>query len=410
MDAAEVGRHLLLATAVIVLAASAGGWVAHRLGQPRVLGEIAAGIALGPSVLGAMWPASGEVLFPPEVLPLLRSLADVGLVLFMFLVGVELDRAHLRGQGHRAVVISHTSIVAPFLMGFALGWWIHPIVGGHASTLAFALFVGAALAVTAFPVLARILQETGLDRTRVGAMTIACAAVDDVTAWCVLAVVMAVAQDSGPGPVAVTVLASAAFVAVMWFGVRPLLARRGEVPIAVAVGIALASAWLTDAIGIHAIFGAFLAGVVMPRGPGDRMVLVDRLEAVIGIVLLPVFFMMVGLATEIGLVDTAQLWALTAAVILVAVAGKLGGAGFAARAMGESWRDAWTIGVLMNTRGLTEIVILTVGLERGIISDTMFTIMVLMALFTTFAAVPILKRVAPVAVVPRTRGRTAPQL
>jgi Kef-type K+ transport system membrane component KefB len=397
MTPAELTRHLFLATSVIVLAAHLGGVAARRIGQPKVLGEIVAGILLGPSVLGALWPDATATLFPTELLPWLKALAEIGLVLFMFLVGVELDREHLRGQGRRAVVVSHASIVAPFAMGFALGWWMHPTVGGHTSQLAFALFVGAAMAVTAFPVLARILQETGLDRTRVGAMTLACAAVDDVTAWCILAVVLAVAQDTGAGPVAVTVLAAVAFVAAMWWVVRPALARRADVPIALAVGIALASAWVTDLIGIHAIFGAFLAGVVMPRGAGDRLVLVDRLEVAIGTILLPVFFMMVGLSTRLGLVDTPQLWALTAAVIVVAVVGKLGGAGLAARAVGESWRDAWTIGVLMNTRGLTEIVILSVGLQQGIISETMFTIMVLMALATTLVAVPLLRRVAPIA-------------
>jgi len=405
MSPAELTRHLFLATAVIVFAAYLGGVVARRVGQPRVLGEILAGIMLGPSVLGAIWPEATAALFPAELLPWLEALAQIGLVLFMFLVGVELDRDHLRGQGHRAVVVSHASIIAPFAMGFALGWWMHPIVGGHSSTLAFSLFVGAAMAVTAFPVLARILQETGLDRTRVGAVTLACAAVDDVTAWCILAVVLAVAQDTGAGPVGVSVAASLAFVAFMWFVLRPLLARRSDIPIALAIGIALASAWLTDVIGIHAIFGAFLAGVVMPRGPGDRIVLVDRLEVAIGSLLLPVFFMMVGLSTELGLVDTAQLWGLTAAVVVVAVVGKLGGAGLAARAVGESWRDAWTIGVLMNTRGLTEIVILSVGLERGIINETMFTIMVVMALATTFAAVPLLRRITPITLT-ATKNRT----
>ena len=210
-----------------------------------------------------------------------------------------------------------------------------------------------------------------------------------------LAIVLAVAQGTGAGPVGATIVASVAFVAAMWCLVRPLLARRPDVPIALAIGIALASAWVTDLIGIHAIFGAFLAGVVMPRGPGDRLVLVDRLEVAIGTLLLPVFFMMVGLSTKLGLVDTPQLVALTAAVIVVAVVGKLGGAGLAARAVGESWQDAWTIGILMNTRGLTEIVILSVGLERGIIGPTTFTIMVIMALATTIVAVPLLRRVAP---------------
>lgn len=398
MSSAELARHLLLASAVIVLAAYLGGRVAARLGQPRVLGEIVAGIVLGPSILGAVWPAATSTLFPADLLPLLKVMADVGLVLFMFLVGLELDHQHLRGQGHRAVVVSHTSIIVPFLLGAGLGWWLHPRVGGTSSTLAFCLFIGAAMAVTAFPVLARILQETGLDRTRVGAMTLACAAVDDVTAWCVLAVVLAVAQGTGAGTVVVTVGLAAAFALAMWFGLRPLLARLPEVPAPLAIGLALLGAWATDAIGIHAIFGAFMVGVIMPRTPGDRLVLVDRLEVAVGSLLLPVFFMLVGLSTRLGLVDTAELWLITAAVLVVAVVGKLGGAGLAAHAMGETWRDSWTIGVLMNTRGLTEIVILTVGLERGIITDTMFTVMVIMALATTFSAVPILRRIQPITV------------
>lgn len=396
MDSAELGRHLLLATGVIVLAAALGGRIAHRLGQPRVLGEISAGIILGPSVLGALWPEATATLFPDDLIPLLKVLADLGLVLFMFLVGVELDRAHLRGQGHRAIVVIHTSIIVPFVLGAGLGWLVHDQVGGTSNTLAFSLFIGAAMAVTAFPVLARILQETGLAQTRVGAMTLACAAVDDLTAWCVLAVVLAVAQGTGAGPVLFTVAATAAFALAMWFGLRPLLARLPTVPITMAIGLALVSAWATDAIGIHAIFGAFLAGVIMPRSPGDRLVLIDRLEVAVGSLLLPVFFMLVGLSTQLGLVDTWELWLLTLAVLAVAVVGKLGGAGIAARSMGETWRDSWTIGVLMNTRGLTEIVILTVGLERGIISSTMFTIMVIMALTTTFAAVPLLRRIAPI--------------
>ena len=400
MTSAELARHLLLATAVIVLAAYVGGRVAARLGQPRVLGEIVAGIVLGPSILGAVWPAATATLFPAELLPLLKVMADIGLVLFMFLVGLELDHHHLRGQGHRAVVVSHTSIILPFVLGAGLGWWLHPRVGGTSNELAFCLFVGAAMAVTAFPVLARILQETGLGRTRVGSMTLACAAVDDVTAWCVLAVVLAVAQGSGPGPVLVTIAFATWFALTMWFVVRPFLARFHEIPVAVAIGLAFAGAWATDAIGIHAIFGAFMVGVVMPHRASDRLMLVDRLEVIVGSLLLPAFFMLVGLATRLGLVDTAELWLITLAVLVVAVAGKLGGAGLAARAMGESWRDAWTIGVLMNTRGLTEIVILTVGLERGIITDTMFTVMVIMALVTTFAAVPILRRIQPIVVRP----------
>jgi Kef-type K+ transport system membrane component KefB len=395
MDAAELSRHLLVALALIVGSAYLFGEVVARLGQPRVLGEILAGIALGPSLLGAVWPEATETLFPAQVVGHLRPLADLGLVLFMFLVGLELDQRHLRGQGHRAVVISHVSIIFPFALGALLAVPLHDTLGGDTDLLPFCLFVGAAMAITAFPVLARILQETGLDRTRVGALTLTCAAVDDVTAWCILAGVLAVARESGAGPVATTAGLTVAFGLGMWFVVRPLLARFSDVPVAVAVGLALVAAWITDGIGIHAIFGAFLAGAVMPRRPGDRLVLVDRLGPLTTSTLLPVFFMTVGLSTRLGLVTTAHLWGIAAAVTLVAVVGKLGGAAVAARAMGESWTDAVTIGVLMNTRGLTEIVILTVGLERGIIGPTMFTIMVMMALVTTFMAIPVLRLVEP---------------
>ena len=391
MTPAELGRHTLLALAIIAMAAWICGGLARRLGQPRVMGEIIGGIALGPSLLGEVWPSAEHYLFPAGVAGLLKPIADLGLVLFMFIVGIRLDREHLARQGHRAVVVSHTSIIVPFGCGALVAWWLHSTVAPKVDLLPFCLFVGAAMAVTAFPVLARILQETGLDQTRVGAMTLACAAVDDVTAWCVLAAVVAVAQGSGSGSVLVTVGAAAAFGVAMWWVVRPALARLTDVPLPVALGFALGCAWLTDAIGLHSIFGAFMAGVVL----ADRVQLRERLSAQIepltDALLLPAFFMIVGLSTQFGLLDSAKIWLVALVVLLVAMFGKLGGAGLAARAMGETWRDAATIGVLMNTRGLTEIVILTVGLQSEIINETMFTVMVLMALATTLMAAPVLR-------------------
>lgn len=401
-------EHLLAALAVIVGAAYLGGRLAARLGQPPVLGEIGAGILLGPSALGAVWPEATESLFSAEVVEVLRPLGDVGLVLFMFLVGLEVSHEHLRGQGRRALVISQVSIVVPFALGVGLGAALHDRLGGATGVVPFALFVGAAMAVTAFPVLARILQETGLDTTRVGALALACAAVDDVTAWCILAAVTAIAQGTGAAAALESIGAALAFVLLMWFGVRRALDRLDHVPIAAAIALALGSAWITEAIGIHAIFGAFVAGAIVPRRRGDQAALANRLQVVIGVVLLPVFFMLVGLSTRIGLVDSAWLWGATALVLAAALAGKLGGATVAARLSGETWRDASTLGILMNTRGLTEIVILSVGLERSIISPTMFTIMVLMALATTFMAVPLLRLVRPeVAVSLRARRSAA---
>lgn len=391
MTAADAGQHLLLALAVICVTAWAFGGVARRLGQPRVIGEIVAGIALGPSVLGALWSTAETQLFPAEVRTLLRPIADLGLVLFMFLVGLGFDRAHVRGQGSRAVVVSHTSIVVPFVGGALVAWWLHDTLAPGFDVVPFCLFVGAAMAITAFPVLARILQETGLDQTRVGALALVCAAIDDVTAWCILAVVLAVARDTGAGPALVTIGAAVAYGAAMWWLVRPLLARLGPIPLPVALSLAIGSAWVTDRIGIHAIFGAFLAGVVLAAQPGAVPPGVLHIRGLVDALLLPVFFMIVGLSTRIGLLDSPKAWGLAGLVLVVAVVGKVGGAGLAARVTGASWRDAGTLAVLMNTRGLTEIVILTVGLEREIISPLTFTIMVLMALATTVMTVPALR-------------------
>lgn len=392
MTGAESNVRLLVAVAVVIAAAQAFGWLARRARQPRVLGEITAGIVLGPSLLGVVAPDAVAWLFPAGVLGGLTSIAQVGLVLFMFVVGLELDVDQLRGQGHRAVAISHASIVLPFGLGTLLGLGVHGRLGGDSSLLGFSLFMGIAMSITAFPVLARVLQEAELDRTRIGALALTCAAIDDVTAWCGLAVVVAVVDSSDPGGAVGTLIWTLLFLAVMRLVVRPLLARCGSVPLPVAVAFALGSAWVSEMIGIHAIFGAFLAGATMPRNPVDRRALVERLEVVTTSVLLPIFFIVVGLSTRIGSLDTPYLWMATVAVIAVAVAGKLGGSTLAARLVGENWRDALTIGVLMNTRGLTEIVILTVGLELGVIDDTMFTIMVIMALATTFMAGPALRR------------------
>jgi Kef-type K+ transport system membrane component KefB len=391
---AEANVRVLLAVATVVLASRAAGWLSVRVRQPRVVGEIFAGIALGPSLLGLAWPGGLDYLFPAEVVVALRTLANLGLVLFMFLIGLDLDLRSLRGHGHRALIISHASIVAPMVLAVPLALWLHPRFGAGVDRPGFVLFLGAAMAITAFPVLARVLQETGLHRTRIGILTITCAAVDDVTAWCVLAGVVAVVESTGPADTVQVVALSLAFVVGMLAVVRPLLARMPSVPVWAGVALGLTGAWATERIGIHAIFGAFMAGVVMPRTGDVVRHIEDKLETATLTLLLPVFFVVVGLDARIDLLGSPYLWAVAAVVIGVAVAGKWGGSMLAARVSGESWRDAATIGVLMNTRGLTELVILSVGLELGVITTTMFTIMVLMALVTTVMATPLLGLVA----------------
>ncbi len=396
MTPAQVNIRVLLALGVVIAAARAAGWAISKIGQPRVHGEILAGILLGPSLLGVVWPGALGYLFPGEVIGALKVLAQIGLVTFMFLIGLELDLAKLRGHGHRAVVISQVSIVTPVLLGALLAVWLYPRLGGGVDRLGFTLFLGAAMAITAFPVLARVLQETGLDRTRIGALTITCAAVDDVTAWCLLAVVVAVVQSTGSADAIRTIALSIGFVIVMLLVVRPLLRRLPSIPLWMALCLALLGAWVTEQIGIHAIFGAFMAGAAMPRKPEIQHDIHQRLESAVLTFLLPVFFVVVGLSTRVDLLDSAYLWGITALVIATAIAGKWGGSMLAARATGERWQDAAAIGILMNTRGLTELVILSVGLELGVITTTLFTIMVLMALVTTLMATPMLSLVSPI--------------
>lgn len=390
MTPAEIKVHTLLALGVIIASTRAVGWLISRIGQPRVHGQILAGILLGPSLLGAIWPEALEFLFPPEAIGALGILAQIGLVLFMFLIGLELDLESFRRHGRKAMVISYASIIIPIALGALLALWLYPRLGEGANRLGFTLFLGAAMAVTAFPVLARVLQETGLTNTKLGVLVITCAAVDDVAAWCVLAFVVALVEASGMSDVAWTIFLSLAFVLIAVQVVRPLLRRLPTVPLWACVVLAMLGAWLTEIIGIHAIFGAFMAGAVIPRRAEIQQSIKKNLELATLTLLLPVFFAVVGLSTRIDLLDDPYLWAITAAVIVTAIAGKWGGSMLAARAMGESWRDAAAIGVLMNTRGLTELVILTVGLELGIITPTLFTIMVIMALVTTLMATPIL--------------------
>jgi Kef-type K+ transport system membrane component KefB len=397
---------LLVQVGIVVAAARGVGWLFRRIQQPQVMGEMVAGILLGPSLLGWAAPAVSAALFPPASLGFVGAISQLGLLVFMFLVGLELNPRLLRGKSHTAVVTSHASIVVPFVLGSALALYLYPrLSDGSVGFTGFALFMGAAMSVTAFPVLARILTERRLMRTRVGAVALACAAVDDVTAWCILAGVVALVRSGAvEHPLWATVGGSVAFILAMLFVVRPLLARlerwferKGATQdlMAVVLLVVLASAWATEWLGIHALFGAFLAGAVMPKGERFVHAVTGKLEDVTVVLLLPLFFAFTGLRTRIGLVEGAEMWAFCAAIVLVAVAGKWGGSTVAARATGMGWREAGAIGVLMNTRGLMELVILNIGLDIGVISPALFAMMVMMALVTTFMTSPLLELIYP---------------
>jgi Kef-type K+ transport system membrane component KefB len=393
--------HVLLSVAVIVLTARGVGSVFERwLGQPAVMGEIVAGLLLGPSVLGAISGSAQAFVLAPDAAPHLGIVAKIGVVLFMFLVGLELDTKLLRGSTHATVAISHASIVVPFVLGTALATYLYPrYATDNVSFTTFALFVGVSMSVTAFPVLARILTDRRVSSTPLGTTAIACAAVDDVTAWCLLALVSGVATSQIQGAF-FTLGQVALYLAVMFFVARPLLARlaareakkTGPVSLdvlAIVLACLLLSAVATESMGIHALFGAFLVGAMMPHDGRLAEQLRARLEDVVVVLLLPVFFAFTGMRTQIGLVSSASDWLACAAVIGVATLGKFGGTLLAARFARMGWRESSALGILMNTRGLMELIVLNVGLDMGVLSPTLFTMFVLMAVATTFATTPL---------------------
>jgi len=400
-------KLLILQIGTILIVARLVGWLFGKLHQPRVVGEMLAGILLGPSLLGWLAPGISAAIFPPDSLGHLNSLSQVGLLIFMFLVGLELDLGHLRELGRAAVMTSQVSIIVPFILGSAFALYLLPRLSDPSVHFTgFALFMGAAMSVTAFPVLARILTERNMFRTRVGSVAIACAAVDDVTAWCILAgIVVIVRASSMELPVWQIVVGLAVFVLLMGFVVRPALRRlemvyekRGHLTqdlIAVILLVVLASGWITESLGVHALFGAFLAGVIMPRHPKLSGELSQKFEALIVVLLLPIYFALTGLRTSIFLISGAQMWLYCAVIIVLAVIGKLGGSMLSARLNGMTWREAAAVGILMNTRGLVELVILNIGLDLGILSPPLFSIMVLMALVTTLMTTPLLTWIYP---------------
>lgn len=441
---------LLLAQLItILLVARLSGRLVRLVGQPAVVGEMIAGLALGPSLFGAIAPNAMHALFPTDKLLPLATLSQLGVVLFMFVVGLRLDLTVLRSKVQAAAAVSQASIIAPFLLGFALAKPLHADLAPQGvAFLPFALFMGAAMSITAFPVLARILDERRMLHSKIGAIAIAAAAIGDATAWCILAAVLAVATATADGAsgwstFGITIGSTLLFVLIAALVIRPIVASwlnaliaqvrrpmRGSRPelvttqvVSLAVVVALVAAWITEQLGVHALFGAFVAGAVVPRigingasvsshqdadavatvphavpheefpQPTHSMLLpdaiADRIESVVSAVLLPVFFAFTGLRTSVGLISGTAMWAVFAVILLVAVSGKIGGAAAAAKLTGMSWRDSLSIGALMNTRGLMELVILSVGLDIGVISPALFAMMVLMALVTTVITSPL---------------------
>jgi K+:H+ antiporter len=392
--------HVLLALAAIVVVGRSLGWLFTRIGQPPVIAEVIGGILLGPSLLGQISPDAMAFLLPPVVAPYLGVLAQLGAVLYMFLVGMHLNLGLLRKHAHATVLISHASIVTPFSLGAVLALWLYPVLSNdRVPFTSFALFMGVAMSITAFPVLARILTDRRIDRTDLGVVALSCAATDDVTAWCLLAFVIGVAQARVENALFVIALA-VGYIALMFGAVRPVVHRlaarfreEGQVTPGVVTGALVAlllSALATEAIGIHAIFGAFLLGAIVPHDSAVVRVLHQKLNDLVTILLLPAFFAYIGMRMQIGLVDGLDQWLLCGAIILVATAGKFGGTLVAGKLTGLSWRDAAALGTLMNTRGLMELIVLNIGLDLGVISPTLFAMMVLMALVTTLTTAPVL--------------------
>ncbi|WP_448222002.1 cation:proton antiporter domain-containing protein [Gordonia iterans] len=412
--AAQQTAFLLLDVAVVIAAARVGGRLAKACKQPAVVGEITAGIALGPSLLGLLPGDPSSWLFPSDVQPLLKAIAQLGLVLFMFIVGLELDMRLVRGRERSAASISVCSVVVPFALGAGLGVLLYPShdeVGGiQIDKLGMCLFLGIAMSITAFPVLARILTDRGMQRTAVGTFSLAAAAVDDIIAWSALALIIAVIQGGSPVEVAKIVALTVLYTAVMFAVVRPLLARLlawrarsegfpADLLAVVLIGLFLSAA-ATEWIGIHAIIGAFVFGVVMPKAGGEQLMreILERLEQAVVLLLLPMFFVVTGLSVNLGGIGGTG-WLQLLAVIGVACAGKFAGAYFGARVSGMPSRQSAAVSVLMNTRGLTELVILTAGRELGVLSDELFAMMVVMALVTTAMAGPLLAVIYPPAMV-----------
>ena len=392
---------LLLQIITIIITARTFGFLFNKIGQPTVIGEVVAGIFLGPSILGMWFPEYTAFLFPKTSLPNLQFFSQIGLILFMFVIGMELDLKVLKTKARDAIVISHASIIVPYALGMGLAYFLYiEFAPANINFLSFSLFMGIAMSITAFPVLARIIQERGMTKTKIGTIALTCAAADDITAWCILASVIAIVKAGSFTSSLFTISLAIVYVFVMLKLIRPFINRLGEVYsnretlslniVAIIFGVLLISSYATEVIGIHALFGAFIAGVIMPPKFSFRRILIEKVEYVALGLLLPLFFAFSGLRTQIGLLNNAHTWGICIVIILIAVIGKFGGSMFAAKFVGQSWKDSIAIGALMNTRGLVELIVLNIGYDLGVLTPTVFAMMVLMALVTTFMTGPAL--------------------
>jgi len=392
---------LLLQILTILIISKLFGFIIKKFGQPSVIGEMIAGIFLGPSLIGHFFPEFFNFLFPKNSFSNLQFLSQVGLVFFMFIIGMELDFENIKSKAKNALLISHVSIFFPFLLGICSSFILFKeFAPPDVNFTSFALFMGISISITAFPILARILHERKLTKTPLGDLAITCAAIDDVTAWCILAAVIAIVRSSGLESALFTFTVSILFFIIMFYVIRPWIKKissreshdnnHDKSSVIIVFIILLLSASLTEIIGIHAFFGAFIAGAIMPQKFNIKTLHLEKLEDVSTLVLLPIFFAFTGLRTQINLLNDGHLWITCGCIIIIAVLGKFGGSTFISKLIGHSWKESLSIGALMNTRGLMELIVLNIGYDLGILTPTLFTIMVIMALFTTMMTGPVL--------------------
>jgi Kef-type K+ transport system membrane component KefB len=393
---------LLVQMTVILLVTVFCGWLARKLGQARVIGEIIGGILIGPSVFGRLTPHWSATLFPASSFNAFDILSTVGLILFLFLIGMELDYGQLYKQRATAVMASGMSIVFPFAMGALLAHSLRIRFAPHGiGSIPFVLFLGISMSITAFPVLARIIEERHMQGTALGTTAIMCAAVDDVVAWTLLAIALAlIGHDGGSASLPLRLVGLAVYLVVMIMVVRPVAAwlvkrmrTTTDLPLemlGVVVALTLCSAAATEAIGVHPLFGAFMAGVCFPRVERWQTAMRTKLDMLVSVLLLPLFFALTGMRTRLDLLNGGRIWFWAAIVLVAAVFGKMGGAALAARWNGQTWKDAAALGALLNTRGLVELIVLNIAYNVGAFTPTLFTMLVVMALVTTMITTPIL--------------------